>query len=500
MGEKILSLRNITKSFLGVNALKDVNLSIDQSQICCLVGENGCGKSTLIKIIAGVHTPDAGEIFLNGKHYDRLRPLDSIKEGIQIIYQDFSVFPNLSVAENIALNYQLASDKSWVNWKEVYKIARQALERIKVHIELDAKVEELSVANKQLIAIARALLQNARLIIMDEPTTALTYKEVVTLFGIIKDLRQSGISTLFVSHKLNEVLEISDRISILRNGENVMEGETEDFDRQKLVYHMTGRQITESYRSSEKKSEKGSNLLQVSHLSRKGSFKDVSFQLSAGEILGITGLLGSGRTELAMALFGIQPADSGEIFIDNERAAIDSVQDAMEYKIGYVPEDRLTEGLFLTQSIGKNIIVSNIDQLLTKMKSIDGAKIKQQIHRWMGELNIITPSQGLPVQSLSGGNQQRVVIAKWLETNPRILILNGPTVGVDIGSKTDIHQIIKELAAQGMGVLIISDDIPELLQNCDRILLMKQGRVTEEFLGNEITENDLYQKLVGTVA
>jgi simple sugar transport system ATP-binding protein len=313
---------------------------------------------------------------------------------------------------------------------------------------------------------------------------------------VIKQLQQEGVSILFVSHKLDEVLEISEKVTILRNGRNVADGDRSSFDRSKLVFYMTGREIKES-RYQYKPDVTREPLLRVERLGCKGSFTDVSFELYPGEILGITGLLGSGRTELAMALFGLQPATEGNIYLDGKPVRIRSVQDAIRHGMGYVPEDRLTEGLFLPQSIGNNIVVSVIYRLLKRMGIIDLVQKNQQIMRWIKDLKIVTPSPDLPVQSLSGGNQQRVVLAKWLATMPKLLILNGPTVGVDIGSKSDIHQIIRSLAQQGMGVIIISDDIPEVVQNCNRILLMKRGRIVEEFSGEQVTEEELTQKMIG---
>ena len=494
MGEPFLILRNIGKSFSGAKALEGVNLSIGRGEIYCLAGENGSGKSTLIKIVAGVLAPDQGEIIINGKSCKQLRPIDSIREGIQVIYQDFSLFPNLTVAENIAINQQLVQKRRAVHWREVRQIARAALERINIRLDLNARIEELSVADKQLVAISRALLQNAKLIIMDEPTTALTQKEVDSLFSIIKQLQQQGIAILFVSHKLNEVFEIAEKIMIIRNGRNVVDGPTREFDRSKFVYYMTGREIDDSTYHYQPAVNSGS-LLRVTNLIRQGAFRDISFELLPGEILGVTGLLGSGRTELAMALFGLRPADSGEIRIDDAPVQIQSVQDAIRHKIGYVPEDRLSEGLFLPQPIKKNIIASIMDRLLDAVRLIDIPQREARVEGWIRELRIATPSVDLPVQSLSGGNQQRVVIAKWLATEPRILILNGPTVGVDIGSKKDIHEIIIRLSRQGMGVIVISDDIPEILQTCNRILLMKKGRIVAEFSSGSITEHELTAKL-----
>ncbi|MGC8778418.1 MAG: sugar ABC transporter ATP-binding protein [Candidatus Caldatribacteriaceae bacterium] len=497
MSEEFLVVRNVSKAFAGVQALKKVNLTIRRAEIRCLVGENGSGKSTLIKIISGAEVPDEGEILINGRSFPRLHPIDSIREGIQVIYQDFSLFPNLSAAENIAFNYLLEQKQRLVNWKEVYSVAQEALKSINIRIDLNRRVEELSVADRQLIAISRALLHNARLIIMDEPTTALTRKEVQSLFRIIKQLQQEGISILFVSHKLDEVLEISEKVTILRNGQNVADGDRANFDRAKLVFYMTGREIEESRYQYQNDSRTGEPLLRVENLTCRGSFADVSFAVYPGEIVGITGLLGSGRTELAMALFGLKPATGGKIYLEGKEVRIRSVQDAIRYGIGYVPEDRLTEGLFLPQSIGNNIVVSVIYRLLKKMGLVDPTRKNVQIEQWVRHLKIVTPSPILPVQSLSGGNQQRVVLAKWLATTPKLLVLNGPTVGVDIGSKAEIHKIIRSLAQQGMGVIIISDDIPEVIQNCNRILLMKKGRIVEEFRNEQITEEELTRKMIG---
>lgn len=496
MDKEFLRVENISKSFTGVQALNNVSMTINRGEIRTLVGENGSGKSTLIKIIAGVYERDEGEIIINGKEYKDLRPIDSIREGIQIIYQDFSLFPNLTVAENIALNTELAKDTHFISWKEVNRVAKEALARINLDIDINATVEELSVAEKQLVAISRALLHDAKLIIMDEPTTALTYKEVKSLFKVIKDLQKEGISILFVSHKLNEVFEISDTITILRNGKKVFDGSVDELDRKKLEYCMTGRNLEESDKYVCDIQGKDA-LLKVENLTKKGKYQDVSFSLYPGEILGITGLLGSGRTDLALSLFGLKPADSGRIYLDGKPLEINSVEDAVNNGIGYVPEDRLTEGLILDKPIGDNMVICNIDNLLNRHKFIEERKKEEQINSWIDKLRIKTSSFELPVKSLSGGNQQRVVLAKWLAISPRILILNGPTVGVDVGSKQEIHSILRDFAKQeGKGVIIISDDIPEVVNNCNRILLMKEGKITEEFIQSEITENKLYNKLI----
>lgn len=496
MGAEFLVAEGIYKSFAGVTALRGVDLRIRPGEIRCLVGENGCGKSTLIKVISGVYQQDQGLVIINGKPYQRIQPIEAIREGIQVIYQDFSLFPNLTVAENVALNYQLERRYRLIRWQEVKRIAKGALEQINVQLDLDAYVEDLTIADKQLIAISRALLQNAKLIIMDEPTTALTRREVDSLFRVVKGLSRQGISILFVSHKLNEVLEIADQVTVMRNGCIVADAPASEFDQAKITYLMTGRRIVEQTAAKTARPEEAP-LLEVKDLTRRGGFAGITFTLYPGEVLGITGLLGSGRTELAMALFGLKPADSGQIYLGGRPIKIKSVQDAIANGIGYVPEDRLTQGLFLARSIARNIVAGSYRQVLDRFGLISAEKVRAVVKRWLTNLSIAAPSPEAPVQSLSGGNQQRVVLAKWLATAPRILILNGPTVGVDVGSKAEIHAILRDLARQGIGVIIISDDIPELLHHCDRILLMQRGRIAQEFCAGEISENELAGKLTG---
>jgi simple sugar transport system ATP-binding protein len=489
MGQVFLSVEKIYKSFTGVHALNGVSLKVNKGEIHCLAGENGSGKSTLIKIIAGVERPDSGQIVIEDKKYHHLHPIDAIHEGIQVIYQDFSLFPNLTVAENLALNSQLELRKKLVDWKQVNEIAEKALQLIDVDINLKRLVENLSVADKQLVAIARALVQEAKLVIMDEPTTALTQKEVERLFRIIKSMQKRGIATLFVSHKLREVLEISERLTILRNGQQVVEGDVAEFDETKITFYMTGRNVSTNKYFYEKKLNGENAIISVKNLSKENCFEDVTFDLQKGEVLGITGLLGSGRTELALALFGYAPADSGEIFISGEKRNIKSIQDAMQNGIAYVPEDRLNEGLFMKQAISKNIYVGILDNIKNALGLINISKADEIAESLIKSLSINADDSHLPVQTLSGGNQQRVVLARWLSTNAKLIILNGPTVGVDIGSKTDILEKIKQLAKEGLGIIIISDDIPELVQTCSRILVMHKGKMIRTLKENEIEES-----------
>ncbi len=496
MTNEFLRLTEISKSFAGVRALRNVDLTIERGRIHCLVGENGSGKSTLIKIIAGVYARDTGSAVINGKHFERLQPIDAIREGIQVIYQDFSLFPNLTVAENIALNQELADGRRFVNWRHVRSIAADALAQIEVNIPLDLTVGEVSVANKQLISIAKALRQRARLIIMDEPTTALTEREIRALFSVIRKLqKRQGIAFLFVSHKLNEVLEISEIIIVIRNGKIVSVGDQSEYDRVRLVYEMTGHSITENVYDFEPDLSQPA-LIKVENLNASALLKDINFELRAGEIVGVTGLLGSGRTELALALYGMLPIESGRIYVNQKPVTIRSNRDAIAHGIGYVPEDRLTEGLFLEQSIARNVVVRTIDGLRGALGLTDPNKINEKVTQWVEALRIKTSDPALPVKTLSGGNQQRVVLAKWLASKPKVMILNGPTVGVDVGSKEELHNLMKQLASEGTGLLVISDDIPELLQTCNRILLMRHGHIVEEIRSKDTNDNELSSKLI----
>ena len=489
MAQPLLRAVDICKSFSGVQALKHVSLEIQPGEIHCLAGENGCGKSTLIKVISGVYQQDSGYIEFAGKRFGKITPRDAIASGIQVIYQDFSIFPNLTVMENLAFNTELADGHKFVNRKRMRKIAEEAIAKINFDVELDRLVGTLSVAEKQMVAISRALMFNARLIIMDEPTTALTRKEVQALFKIILHLKEQGIAILFVSHKLNEVFEISERFTIFRSGELVVTGNTRDLDDRKFSYYMTGREFEDKLFTPQNLSEKP--VLETKGLGLTGFFEDVSFALRKGEILGITGLLDSGRTELALSLFGIRPADKGALLKDGAEVHLNSPQDAIRARIGFVPEDRLSEGLFLPRSIADNVVISEIDRLASGEGVLDRGKRSAEIDRWVKELAIATPDPNNACSTLSGGNQQRIVLAKWLACNPDVLVLNGPTVGVDIGSKHDIHAILQRLANEGMAIIIISDDLPEVLENCSRLLVLKAGRVVKELLPADTNEQEV---------
>jgi len=482
----ILEVRNISKTYGGVTALNSVSMSLVPGHVHCLAGENGCGKSTLIKIISGVEQPDSGDIIIDGDTQPTLSPVASILAGIQVIYQDFSLFPNLTVAENISITSQVARKTKLYSESNARAAAEKIVAELGLSLNLDELVENLSVADKQLTAICRALVNDARVIIMDEPTTALTQKEVQYLFRLVETLRERGVALVFVSHKLEEALEVSQDVTILRNGEHIISGPATDFDRQALVKHITGREVRE-VREVTTPDYSGEPLLKVEHLGLPGAFADVSFTVHPGEILGISGLLGSGRTEIAEALFGVRPAKTGQVEVGGQAVKIRSIKDALRAGIGYLPEDRLSQGLFLERSVGENLIASSLDTHRGKTLLLDSARVKSTIGNLFERLRIKAASTEAKVRSLSGGNAQRVVIGKLLATKPRVLILNGPTVGVDIGSKEQILDILRQEANAGMGIIVISDDAPELMSVCNRVLVVKQGRIADELSGSDIS-------------
>ncbi|MCD8361915.1 MAG: sugar ABC transporter ATP-binding protein [Lachnospiraceae bacterium] len=493
MSEYLLQMTGICKSFVGVRALDQVNFAIRPGKVMCLAGENGCGKSTLVKIISGVYTRDEGKVVFEGKEISKITPAEATKLGIQVIYQDMSIFPNLTVMENLAINSEITAGHKMVNRKRWEATAKEALSKIGYDIDLYAKMGELSVADKQLVAICRALLFNAKLIIMDEPTTALTKKEVDALFKTVRKLRDAGIAIMFISHKTEEIFEISDDVCIMRNGKNVYGGPTADLTRDDFTYYMTGRRLTDDHFIAKNVSE--TPVLKVENLSLKNKYQDISFDLRKGEILGITGLLGSGRTELALSLFGLEKPNSGKVSLNGKEVHITSPMKAQKLGIGYVPEDRLTEGLCMEQPIADNIALSSLKRLSKGLGFLRHEDIVAEGNIWKEKFSIATDDVNKYASTLSGGNQQKIVLSKWLSNDLDVLILNGPTVGVDVGAKQDIHHLIHELANEGLAVIIISDDLQEVVVNCSRVIIMKDGMIAGEMSGDEISEPNILESI-----
>ena len=484
-----LDLQAISKHFGGVVALRNVELSLPAGEVHCLVGENGSGKSTLIKIIAGVlHPEPGGRIVIEGREYPHLNPVQSTACGIQVIYQDLSLFPNLSVAENIAVAGHLGPPRL-VNWRTLRETAEAAMARIGASLDLDTRVEDLSIANRQLVAICRAMAADAKLVIMDEPTASLTRHEVDALVRLVADLKRAGICIVFVSHRLDEVMEIAERVTVLRDGAKVGEFDAREIDNRKLATLMTGKSF--SYQTHATDFAKADTVLCVRHLARTGQYEDVSLDIRAGEILGMTGLLGSGRTEFALSLFGMNRPTSGEIRLNGKPLALKTNAQAIEAGIAYVSEDRLNLGLVLEQPISSNILVTVLDKLPGRMGLVSEVSRERTARKWIEDLAIKAPHPDHAVRTLSGGNQQRVVLAKWMATQPRLLILDNPTVGVDIAAKDGIYEVVRALAARGVAILLISDEVSEVFYHAHRVVVMRRGRLVSECIPHASTEEEL---------
>lgn len=497
-----LAVAGIHKRFGGVHALRGIDVVIERGHIYHLLGENGCGKSTLIKIISGAQPPDEGAIRLEGRAHDALTPIESLEAGIETVYQDLSLIPNMTVAENVALSEQLVRGKGRLGRRLdralLDRTARQALKSVDLpHTDefLATVVSDLPLAIRQLVAIARAIATKAKLVIMDEPTTSLTRREVDNLVRVVGELQRDRVAVLFVTHKLDECYRIGGQAIVFRDGRCVAQGPIRDYTKTELGHLMTGKSIDGNrYRSGK---PGAGTLLELKDLGCAGYFEHVSVRMAPGEVLGVTGLMDSGRNELAQALAGVLPATSGSIRLGDKAVVLKQPSDAIASGIGYVPEDRLAEGLFLDKPILANIAVLVLDRLRNRFGLLDRDKSRQLAAKLVADLHIATPNVDLPVQSLSGGNQQRVLIARWLTIAPKLLLLHGPTVGVDVGSKDTIYKVIQALAEKGVALIVISDDLPELLQNCDRIVVMRNGRVAEAFAAETASEESLYEAMLG---
>ncbi|MGY4687962.1 sugar ABC transporter ATP-binding protein [Petrotoga sp. DB-2] len=495
MQEDVLKITNVSKNYDGVQALKNIDFSLHKNEIHCLVGENGSGKSTLIKIISGVVQPDSGTITIKDKTFQSLTPQEAIEKGIQVIYQDLSLFPNLSVAENIFITQYQEKKINIVNYKKMKEQSFESMHILDVNIDPDKLVRDLPISQKQVVAIMRAIESGAEIIIMDEPTASLSKHEIDRLLNLIIRLKKKGFTILFVSHKLDEIRKISERVTILRDGEKIGTYEISEIDDNKMIYLMTGKKFDISNKSS--KREKSNKLLEVKNLTKRKNYKDINFELYEGEILGITGVIGSGRTEVALSIFGMNTPDSGEIIFQGEKVNFRSNQEAIKAGISLVPEDRIGEGIILEQPIGDNIIITIFDKIVNKIGIIKKWLKENIVTEWIKKMKIKTENPNYPAKTLSGGNQQKVVIAKWLATNPKVLILDCPTIGIDIAAKYSIYKIIRELASNNLGIIFISDEVPEIYNNCDRIIVMKKGKILRELYPDETTEEELSQIIVG---
>ncbi|MFP3156372.1 sugar ABC transporter ATP-binding protein [Lachnospiraceae bacterium ZAX-1] len=495
MANFFLEISNVSKTFPGVKALSDVHFDIKAGEVHALVGENGAGKSTLIKILSGVQSPDAGATILIEEKETKLNSvMDAIKQGISVIYQDFSLFGNLTVAENIGINEIIEKNKSVLHWKEITEKAKRALGFLGADIDPRETVENLSVAKQQMVAIASAVAQDAKMIIMDEPTSALSRGEVEHLYHIIETLKKKNIAIMFVSHKMDELFRVADRFTVFRDGQYVDTVDKVAVTESDLVSMMVGRKVEiKNYSNLE---EKGEVMLQLKGLTKAGNFKDINLEVRKGEVLGITGLVGAGRSEVAQAVFGINKPNSGDIFIEGKKVKITSPADALENGVAYIPESRQTQGLVLQKTVESNITLPVLYKFKNKLGIINRKKQRASVDKWVSMLDVRPNNPDMLAMQLSGGNQQKVVLAKWISTQAKILIIDEPTNGVDIGAKAEIHQIIRKLAKDGTAIIVISSELPEILSLSDRVLVMRKGSISGEFINNNLTQEMIMNKAV----
>jgi len=492
----LLQMINVSKSFPGVKALEDVKLEAYSGEVLALLGENGAGKSTLMKILSGVYNKDAGSIIIQGSEVDIKGIKDAEQHGIAIIHQELSLLPNLSVWENIFLgNEGFNGISRRINKKELKEKSESLLKDIGFSVDVDTLVKDLNVGEKQLIEIAKALSKNSKLIIMDEPTTALTDVETDNLFKVINKLKSENMSIVYISHRINEIFQICDRVTVLRDGKYIGEVNTKDITKDDLISMMVGRKLEEQF--PYRKSPEGKTILKVENLSYDEKVCNISFEAKSGEILGISGLMGSGRTEMAKTIFGEYKKSSGKITIDGEEVNITSPKDAIKRGICYLSEDRKKEGLILGMSVGSNMTLANLQSFENGAKRINKIEEGKVIQEYIKKLSIKTPSAQQLIKNLSGGNQQKVILAKWIMLAPKVLIIDEPTRGIDVGAKKEIYEVLNELKASGKAIIMISSDMPEILGICDRVLVMHEGEISGELSREEASQEAIMKYAVG---
>lgn len=489
----LFRLENISKAFPGVKALNNVSISIEKGEVLALMGENGAGKSTLIKILAGAYKMDSGEIYCEEKKVQINDRNDSTKLGISIIFQELNLFSNLSVAENIFVNREFRKAGFIYDREKANREASVLLEKVGLSCSPDTKLVDLTISQRQMVEIAKALSSDAKLIIMDEPTSSLTENEVDKLFEIINNLKESGVSILFVSHKINEVKRIADRVHVLRDGEYITTLLKEEITEEAIIKAMVGRNLENIF--DKQYAEIGETALEVKNLYTKNFLKNISFNVRKGEIVGFAGLVGAGRSEVMRAVFGLDAITGGEILVNGKPVRIKSPADAIKLGMGFVPEDRKNEGLFLRMSVMKNSSIVMMNKV-SKHGVINSAQEYETTRSYVEKLNIKTPNMEKEVMELSGGNQQKVVVAKWLSNEPQILIVDEPTRGIDVGAKKEIHNLISNLAKSGVAIIMISSEMPEILGMCDRIYVMHEGRIKSELSRGEATQEKIMEVIL----
>jgi ribose transport system ATP-binding protein len=493
----LLEMKTITKDFPGVRALDGIQFELGKGEVHALVGENGAGKSTLMLILGGVHRDYEGTILLNGEPLRFSNPGDAIRKGIGIIYQELDLTPEFTVGENIFLGSEPYSSKlgvfKFIERERIFKETQKFLEELGFKISPKAKVSSLSVGEQQLVQIAKAIRLSAQVLVMDEPTARLAYNETETLFKIIETLKRRGIGIIYISHHMEEILKVADRVTVLRDGKSVGTLEKESFSLQEIIRMVVGKELAEGINRPDV--PKGEEVLSVKKLSKEGAFENISFSLREGEILGFGGLVGSGRTEIAECVFGDEKTKSGEILVRGKRVKIRSPLDAIKEGIVLVPEDRKAQGIIPIHSVSANLSIAFL-RLISKYQFIKVRQRERIIRDMVQKMAIKTPNLRHELRLLSGGNQQKVVIGKWLCTNPQVFILDQPTRGIDIGAKQEIYRLIGELARNRGAVILISDELPELLGLADRIIVMRRGRIKKEFLRGQVTQSELLATII----
>ena len=490
-----IEMKGINKSFGSNQVLKDAGFLLKDGEVHALMGENGAGKSTLMKILTGVYTRDSGTVPVDGKEVVYTSPQAAEKAGIVFIYQELNVLFDLTVEENLFMGKEITKKFGICDRKAMREKAKEVMDKMGVDIPINAVMSDLSVGQQQMVEICKALMVDAKVLIMDEPTAALTQSETEGLFKLIKSLREKGVSIVYISHRMEEIFELCDRITILRDGTYVDTKFIKDITMDDIVKMMIGREIGERYPKREGV-EIGEEKLRVEGLTKEKKFKDVTFSVKAGEVLGVSGLMGAGRTEIMQAIFGNLPLDSGKIFIEGNEMKIKSAQDAIKAGIGFITEDRKTEGLLLEKSISENIVLANLDKVSDK-GVVRKAKVEEIVKKGIDEFRIKCFGPQHECNNLSGGNQQKVVFAKWVYTDPKILILDEPTRGVDIGAKKEIYSVINDLAAKGVAIILVSSELPEVLGMSDRIMVVHEGKVTGIIDANEADQEKVMTLATG---
>ena len=498
MDKKIpmLKMEGVSKIFPGVKALDNVHITAYGGEVTALMGENGAGKSTLMKILSGVYQKDEGKIFIDGQEA-KIKGIKSAEEyGVTIIHQEMSVINNLTVAQNIFLgNEKFNKATGRINKKLLVERSKLFLEQIGCNIDPNRLVSSINVGEKQMVEIAKALTKNARVIIMDEPTTALTEVETKSLFKVIDNLKKKGIAIIYISHRMEEIFEICDRVEVLRVGKYAGNALIKDIDNDKLISMMVGRTIEDQFPYREAK--KGSKILEVLNVTSRAGVNDASFSVREGEILGVAGLMGSGRTELAKVIFGEYKRDKGTVKLKGKEINIKSVQEAIDYGICYLSEDRKKEGCVLGLSVADNMVLSNLKKYENSFKSINMKKANDDVDYYIKKINIKTPNRNQLIKNLSGGNQQKVILAKWLMLSPEVLIIDEPTRGIDVGAKKEIYELLNDLKASGKAIIMISSDLPEVLGISDRIMVMSEGKISGELSREEASQETIMKLAVG---